>query len=445
LGFLITDFLKHKRDGHFHSSNDLKSFVDGFLRGEIPDYQVSAWLMAVYFRGLSPQELVDWTEVMWKSGRSVRREPGQGFWIDKHSTGGVGDKTSLILVPLVSALADRLLGERRVRIPMISGRGLGMTGGTLDKLDSVPKFQSQLKLEEAYQLLQSQGFFMAGQSDDLAPADRRIYSLRDVTATVESIPLVVSSILSKKLAESIDGLVMDVKVGRGASFKRLDEARALADELLRVGRKMGLKMTALLTAMDEPLGYCTGHAIEMEECAEFLAGPHRHPGLLAVVKRLALEMMQLASRGKLEDALLEAEIDRELQGTEAQRRFVQMLESQQGDWKHFVSRDRTSHLVVECPSPRDGVVATIDAGAIAILLRDLGGGRKTKEQGLDLEVGVRLKKIPGESVSKGECVAELVVQKGADAAYLQRRFFESLSWSAEPVSQAKWILDVMRS
>lgn len=446
--FLATEFLRSKRDGNAHSSAELKAFVDGFVGGNIPDYQVAAWLMAVYFRGLSQQELLDWTEVMWKSGRSLRREPGQGFWIDKHSTGGVGDKTSLILVPLVSCVAERLFGEKRVRIPMISGRGLGFTGGTLDKLDSVPGFRSQLNSEEALALLQTQGFFMGGQSDDLAPADRRVYALRDVTATVESVPLIVSSILSKKLSESIDGLVMDVKFGKGANFQTEEEAYVLAGELMRVGRKLGLKMTSLLTRMDEPTGFCVGHSLEMEECAEYLSGLSRHPGLHQLIKQLSMEMLRLAAQDRVSDSDLEAEIDLELTHGAAHERFIQMLESQNGDWEKFLHRSRKGYHTVVVKSPRDGYIASVNARSIALLLRDLGGSRRVKEHALNHEVGIRQLKISGDSVKKGEPIAQMTVLPGTHEGRLsdlEAQYLAAVSWSDSEVAPYKWVQEIVRS
>jgi len=447
LDFLITDFIRTKRDGLAHSPSDLKSFVSHFLHGDVKDYQVASWLMAVYFQGLSDDELVDWTEVMWKSGRSVEKKNKHALWIDKHSTGGVGDKTSMILVPVVSAVAERLFGKDSVAIPMISGRGLGLTGGTLDKLESVPGFDPHIRMEEAAKLADAQGFFMAGQTSELAPADQRIYALRDVTSTVDSIPLIVSSILSKKLAASVDGLVMDVKVGTGATFHSIEDAKKLANELLRVGRKKGLKMTALITSMDEPLGYTVGHALEMEECEAFLtAGAKRHPGLKEVVVRLAVEMLAMASNGKHSPDELESEIELELEAPEARRRFVQMLECQGGNWAQFTKRNRGAYTVTQVLSPQDGQLAGWDARAVAKLVRTVGGTRITKEQRLDLEVGFRSVKIHGDHVRKGEVLAEVTTQKGFDSSVVKKRTLAAVQW-AEPgaaVEARSWVWEILR-
>lgn len=447
MDFLITDFIRTKRDGLAHFPSDLKSFVSHFLHGDVKDYQVAAWLMAVYFQGLSADELVDWTEVMWKSGKSVEKKNKQALWIDKHSTGGVGDKTSMILVPVVSAVAERLFGKDSVAIPMISGRGLGLTGGTLDKLESVPGFDPHIRMEEAAALADSQGFFMAGQTSELAPADQRIYALRDVTSTVDSIPLVVSSILSKKLAASVDGLVMDVKVGSGATFHSIEDAKKLANELLRVGRKKGLKMTALITRMDEPLGYTVGHALEMEECAAFLtAGAKRHPGLKEVTVRLAVEMLAMASNGRHSADELEAEVELELEASEAHRRFVQMLESQGGNWGQFTKRNRGAHNVTQVVSPQEGLLAGWDARAVAKLVRTLGGTRITKEQRLDLEVGFRAVKIHGDSVRKGEVLAEVTTPKGFDSSIVTARTLAAVQWAehGKATEAHSWVWEILR-
>jgi pyrimidine-nucleoside phosphorylase len=330
---------------------------------------------------------------------------------------------------------------------MISGRGLGLTGGTLDKLESVPGFNPHIRMEDAAKLAVAQGFFMAGQTSELAPADQRIYALRDVTSTVDSIPLIVSSILSKKLAASVDGLVMDVKVGSGATFHSIEEAKKLANELLRVGRKKGLKMTALITSMDEPLGYAVGHALEMEECEAFLtAGAKRHPGLKEVVVRLAVEMLAMASNGKHSTDELESEVELEMEAPEAHRRFVQMLESQGGNWGQFTRRNRGAYHVTQILSPQDGQLAGWDARAVAKLVRAVGGTRITKEQRLDLEVGFRAIKGRGEHVRKGEVLAEVTTQKGFDISVVTARALAGVQWAegGATVEERSWVWEILR-
>ena len=255
------ELILKKRSGLELSTEELRELLYGYLEGDVKDYQMSAWLMAVFFQGLSDRELRDWTRLMWQSGRSFARSHRNDFWVDKHSTGGVGDKTSLLLVPLVTAVFQSLNIDG-VRIPMVSGRGLGHTGGTLDKLESVPGFSPQISFEEADELLSSNHFFMMGQTQEMAPADRLIYALRDVTGTVESQPLIVSSIMSKKLSESLDGIVFDVKVGKGAFMKNLEQARSLAEGLRGVAKAQKLASVAAMTSMDEPLGSTIGNFVE---------------------------------------------------------------------------------------------------------------------------------------------------------------------------------------
>ncbi|NBT58672.1 thymidine phosphorylase, partial [bacterium] len=240
-----TEIISKKKRGEEHSPEELSLFLDAFLKGEVTDYQMSAWLMAVCFQGMTPKERTEWTRLMWKSGISFQRAERSTYWIDKHSTGGVGDKTSLILVPVVMAAAEKLLGTGKIKLPMVSGRGLGHTGGTLDKLESVIGFSPMLKVEDSLRLLDGNGFFMIGQTEEIAPADRRIYALRDATSTVDSVPLIVSSILCKKLAESLDGIVFDVKMGRGAFMKTPEAAKTLAAALVSTAKAENVDAVAL--------------------------------------------------------------------------------------------------------------------------------------------------------------------------------------------------------
>src|SRR5512140_1980096 len=279
------ELIHAKRDGRALPAADLAALVDGFTRGEIPDYQMSAFCMAVFFRGMDEGEVRALTEAMLRSGDVLDLSDVPGAKIDKHSTGGVGDKVSLALAPLAAACG--------VKVPMISGRGLGHTGGTLDKLEAIPGFRVDLPVDRFRELVRDVGACLIGQTARLAPADRKLYALRDVTATVESIPLISASIMSKKLAEGIDGLVLDVKVGKGAFMKTLPEARALAASLAGIARAMGKKVTALLTAMDEPLGRAVGNALEVVETIELLRGGGP-ADLRAVTVELTAEMLLLA-------------------------------------------------------------------------------------------------------------------------------------------------------
>ncbi len=408
-----SEIIKKKRGGEALSEAELSFLLDGFLQGQIKDYQIAAFLMAVYFQGMTSEETGIWARLMWRSGVSLPRKDSGEFWVDKHSTGGVGDKTSFLLVPLVHNVCRRLFGDGQVRIPMISGRGLDFTGGTLDKLEAVPGFTSDLEMETAMGLLDRNGFFMMGQTADLAPADRLLYALRDVTATVECVPLIVSSILSKKLAESLDGIVLDVKFGSGAFMPEFSRAQTLAHALTRVAREEKVASVALLTRMDEPLGFKVGHQLEIEECADFLAGEAREPGLQEVTLALAGQMVCLASRGKLSPEQGRAECEQELEKREVLTTFIQMFESQGGRWKEFKAqryalggRPRVSLI-----SKHSGYLAKLDARSVGRLVRNLGGGRLTKESGIDLNVGVEIRRKVGDKVQAGESLLDVVLSE----------------------------------
>jgi pyrimidine-nucleoside phosphorylase len=305
------ELIKAKRDGRKLAAEDIRAFIDGYTKGTVPDYQMSAMLMAVFFRGLDDAELGAWAKAMLHSGEVLDLSATEGLKVDKHSTGGVGDKVSLSLAPLAAACG--------VKVPMISGRGLGHTGGTLDKLQSIPGFKVDLSVEEYQRLVQQVGACLIGQTATLAPADKKLYALRDVTATVDCIPLIASSIMSKKLAEGIDALVLDVKVGSGAFMKGLDDARTLARTMISIGREMGKKVTALLTDMDQPLGRTVGNALEVIEAVEMLRGraPHDYT---EVTLRLTAEMLVLAGRAK-DEADARAQLQRVIAAARNSRRL----------------------------------------------------------------------------------------------------------------------------
>jgi pyrimidine-nucleoside phosphorylase len=439
------DLIKKKRDGGEHSPEELTAWLEGFLRGDVKEYQMAAWLMAVFFRGMSPSETREWTRLMWRSGTTFPRATHTDFWIDKHSTGGVGDKTSLILVPWVTATCNRLFGEGAVKIPMVSGRGLGHSGGTLDKLESVSGFSPALGIDRALTLLTEQGFFMMGQTQDLAPADRLLYAMRDVTATVECVPLIVSSILSKKLSENLDGLVLDVKVGGGAFMKSLADARTLASALVGVAAAQGLKVAALLTRMDEPLGTKVGHQLEIEECADFLSGAERDRGMLEVCTALAAQMVSLASRGKLRLADAAQAAQEELNRDSAHGLFRRMLESQGGNWADFERLRRTEDglRIFEARSPAEGFLEKIDALAIGTLVHDLGGGRSRKEDAIDPRVGVAFAKKCGDSVRAGEVLARVYYRTEEQLSFIRKQWERAVLVSSRSVDRPDWVLEVL--
>lgn len=439
------EFILKKRAGQAHGPEELKAFLDAYLAGEVKDYQVASWLMAVFFRGMTPLETRQWTRLMWHSGVTLPRETRQGFWIDKHSTGGVGDKTSLILVPWVITTCRRLLGAGSVSLPMVSGRGLGHTGGTLDKLEAVPGFSPRIPLAKAMELLGRHGYFMMGQTDDMAPADRLLYSLRDVTGTVESLPLIVSSILSKKLSENLDGIVLDVKSGAGAFMKTRAEAEALARGLIDVARGEGLSAVAVLTSMDEPLGWKVGNGLEAEECWDFLAGKPAEPGLWEVTLELAAWMVSLASRRKISLAQAKDALREELKSGRPLAEYRIMFEAQGGRWKEFEdARDRlpAEYERVPCLAPRAGWVAEIDAMSTGMFATTLGGGRVRKEDAVDFRVGVEFAKKCGARVEAGETVAWVVCRR-PQSAQVAGWFESAVKIKAERPANREWLLGVM--
>ncbi|HEX4608485.1 MAG TPA: thymidine phosphorylase [Urbifossiella sp.] len=394
------DIIRHKRDGGELLPEQIDAFVAGATTGAgWADYQLAALLMAVVFRGMTPAETARLTRAMTDSGRRYDLSDLPGPKVDKHSTGGVGDKTSLILGPLAAACG--------VVVPMMSGRGLGHSGGTLDKLESIPGFRVNLTEPEFRAALAAVGLGMIGQTADVAPADKKLYALRDVTATVESVPLITASILSKKLAEGITGLVMDVKAGRGAFMKTRADAKALAESLVRVGTANGLRVRAVLTAMDAPLGRYVGNALEVIESVEVLKG-NGPPDLTELSVLLAARMVELA--GLAADATA---ADRKVRAALASGAglevFRKCIEQQGGDprvvddYGCLPSAPRTALV----PAPRSGYLAGMDAELVGIASMRLGAGRRRAEDGVDHAVGVVVRAAVGEQVRQGDPVFEV--------------------------------------
>ncbi|MBA2623708.1 MAG: thymidine phosphorylase [Chthoniobacterales bacterium] len=366
----VPSLIEKKREGVELTAPEIAALIDGFTRGDIPDYQMSAWAMAVFFRGMTAVETQHLTKTMMQSGRTLAYPASSPPKVDKHSTGGVGDKVSLVLAPLL-ACDD-------VWVPMISGRGLGITGGTLDKLESIPGFNVNLDERTALAQLERIGVFMIGQTADICPADKRLYALRDVTGTVPSQPLIVASIMSKKLAENLDRLVLDVKFGRGAFMKTRAEAEELATSMTDVGKLMGVQMSHLLSPMDEPLGRTVGNALEVAECVEILQGGGPDD-LVALILDLGAQVSN-ASRAQFWQWLRD--------GT-AWEKFVQLVEAQGGDagaLEKIGSRHRApiSHPLL---APKSGTLRSVDAEAIGRASVQLGGGRQKANDNVDFAVG----------------------------------------------------------
>jgi pyrimidine-nucleoside phosphorylase len=391
------DVIRKKRDGGVLSPDEIRFFLDGYTQGNIADYQAAALLMALFCRGMSPEELAPWTEAMLRSGRVLDLSDIPGVKIDKHSTGGVGDKISIPLAPAVAACG--------VKVPMISGRGLGHTGGTLDKLESIPGFRVDLTLDQFRANVRDIGLCLIGQTEEFCPADKKLYALRDVTGTVESIPLIASSIMSKKLAEGIDGLVLDVKYGAGAFMKRLDDARTLARTMVQIGEAAGKKVSAFLSDMSQPLGNQIGNALEIRESIEVLQGGGP-PDVVELTVELGSEMLLLAGvvRDRHEGR---ARILDVLSNGRALAKMVDCVRQQGSSPEALENGLPRAHHRCEFRASRGGFVTFIDAEAVGVASMLLGAGRTRKEDLVDPAVGVVLAKKVGDPVTVGTLLATL--------------------------------------
>jgi pyrimidine-nucleoside phosphorylase/thymidine phosphorylase len=393
------ELIRAKRDGAALAPADIRALVDGYVAGEVADYQMSAFCMAVFFRGMSPAETAALAEAMLRSGDVLDLSDIPGPKVDKHSTGGVGDKVSLALAPIAAACG--------VVVPMISGRGLGHTGGTLDKLEAIPGFQVRLPVERFRAILAETGACLIGQTDRLAPADRKLYALRDVTATVESVPLIAASIMSKKLAEGIDALVLDVKVGRGAFMKARAEAEVLARTLCAIGASFGKRARAVLTAMDEPLGLAVGNALEVKEALELLRGGGP-ADLVACTEELCGEMLLLGGIERERPRAL-ARVRDAIASGRAMERLLAICAAQGGDPRALEEPSRlpAAPARTEVRAARGGFVRAIDAEEVGLAAMSLGAGRARVEDAIDPAAGVVLARKVGDAVVAGEPLAVL--------------------------------------
>jgi pyrimidine-nucleoside phosphorylase len=425
---LWRELIAAKRDGARLDGAELRAFIAGVTDGSIPDYQAAAMLMAIFFRGLDAEELAAWTDAMVSSGDVLDLRAVPKAKIDKHSTGGVGDKISLPLAPAVAACG--------VAVPMVSGRGLGHTGGTLDKLESIPGFSVRLSADHFARQVAELGCCLIGQTERIAPADRKLYALRDVTATVESIPLIASSIMSKKLAEGIDGLVLDQKVGSGAFMKTEARARALAETIVGIGKAAGKRMSAVLTRMDEPLGREVGNASEVRESIEILRGGGP-ADTRALTIALGGEMLRLG--GVVADAAAgEARIARALGDGSALAKFSAIVAAQGGNRRVCDTPETLLPLapqVSEVRAARAGVLTFVDAEAVGNAVVVLGGGRRTKDDAIDPGVGVSVLVHLGEPVAAGQPLA-LVRHRGGASAETAARLVAS-AYTVDPDTPAR--------
>ena len=400
----IPSLIEKKRDGGVLTPDEIRALIGGYVRGEVPDYQMASLAMAVFFRGMDDAETTALTMEMRDSGDVFSWPAGTPPKVDKHSTGGVGDKVSLILAPLLAC--------EGVWVPMISGRGLGFTGGTLDKLESIPGFRVNLVWTEMLAQLEKVGCFIAGQTDNLCPADKKLYALRDVTGTVASLPLIVASIMSKKLAESLDSLVLDVKFGRGAFMQKREDAQRLADAMVSVGRAAGVATHALLNPMDQPLGRTAGNALEVAECVDVLQGGGPQD-LIDLTLDLAAKLVA-TPREKLQQRLHDGS---------AWQKFFAMVEAQGGD-SSALEKMREVHrapVVTDLRAPAAGILSKIDALEVGRLCVELGAGRAKAGDAVDFSVGVECLRKEGEVVAAGDPVLRVHSRGPVDAFGLASR------------------------
>ena len=386
------DLIQKKRDGQELTSNEVKWLVEGYVAGTVPDYQMSAFAMAVYFKGMTTREISDLTMNMVKTGQEFDLSAIEGVKVDKHSTGGVGDKVTLILAPLVASFG--------VPVAKMSGRGLGHTGGTIDKLESIKGYQVERSQEDFIRQVQDIGVSVIGQSNQLVKADKLLYALRDVTATVDTIPLIASSVMSKKIAAGADAILLDVTVGEGAFMKTVDEARELAQTMVDLGKAVGRKTVAVITDMSQPLGRAIGNRLEILEAIEILQGKGRED-ISHFICELAQIMLGLADVEKTIE-----EIRQHLENGQALAKFEEMVTAQGGDLEDLYRPVKVAH-VVEIPAQDTGVISALPAMEFGLYAMRLGAGRAIKSDDLDYETGIVFEKKVGDSVQKGEIVAKV--------------------------------------
>ena len=432
----MTDLLAKKRDGASLSTEEIQFMIRGYTSGEIPDYQMSAMCMAILLRGMDERETLDMTMAMMHSGETMDLRPIRGVKADKHSTGGVGDKTSLILCPMVAAAG--------LKIAKLSGRGLGHTGGTIDKLESFPGFTTALDEQQFFQNVNNVGIAIIGQTADLVPADKKLYALRDVTGTVPSIPLIVSSIMSKKLAGGSDVIVLDVKCGDGAFMKTEQEAETLARGLTRVGRLAGRKCAAVITDMEQPLGYAVGNAVEVREALSVLRGEQRGELLELCLTLGACMMVEAGVVWSMEEAKFE--LLRTIEDGSALKKLAEMVAAQGGDPSAVYDPSLLPQAAVtlEVPSEKSGYVRRIHAEQVGLISMHLGGGRVTKDSEIDLSVGVVLHKKVGDTVRAGESLGTIFASSADKAQEAARMLLDCFELSDEPVSRRKLIRQIIR-
>jgi len=395
----LVELIKKKRDGHILTDQDIQTIIEGYLSGAIPDYQIAAWLMAVYFQGMNDDETAALTDAMMRSGDMIDLSAIPGIKVDKHSTGGVGDKTTLILAPLVAAAG--------VPVAKMSGRGLGHTGGTLDKFESIPGFKVDMTAGQFVDKVKKHGIAICSQNNKLVPADKKLYALRDVTGTVDNISLIASSVMSKKLACGADAIVIDLKIGDGAFIKTLDDAEKLAHIMISTAKKMNRRLIAVITGMEEPLGYAIGNALEVKEAIDTLKG-HGPEDLTNLCLQLGSYMLFLAGHTQNHEQGIKL-LKSLIQSGLAYDKFIELCDSQGGDVAVIKNMDLLpkASLIFEYKSKNEGYIYHLSAMDIGLASVRLGAGRETKESPIDHSAGIVLTKKAGDYVRVGETLALL--------------------------------------
>jgi len=430
------DIIMHKRNGLELSKEEIAFFIQGYTKGEIPDYQVSALLMSIYFNGMTAEETLNLTMEMARSGDLLDLSAIHGTKVDKHSTGGVGDKTSLALTPMVAALG--------IPVAKMSGRGLGHTGGTIDKLESFPGFSTEISTEKFIENVNSIGIAIMGQTADLAPADKKLYALRDVTATVDNMSLIASSIMSKKLAAGADAIVLDVKTGSGAFMKSLSDAKALASEMVSIGNGAGRKTIAVVSDMDQPLGRAVGNSLEVIEAIETLKG-NGPSDFVELVLTLGTQMLMAGGLYTEEAKALDA-LKATISDGSALAKLAEFIEAQGGDKQAVYDTNLLpkAENIIPILAPAEGYVSRIVCDEIGICSLILGGGRETKESEIDLAVGFVLEKKVGDYVKQGDVLAYMHANDLEKAKAAEERFLKAYTISAEKPDACVMIKEIIK-
>lgn len=415
------DIIMKKRNGGILTTEEINFFIEGYTKGEIPDYQVSALMMAVYFQGMNEAETLSLTMAMAKSGDMLDLSEIKGIKVDKHSTGGVGDKTSLSLTPMVAACG--------IPVAKMSGRGLGHTGGTIDKLESFEGFTTGITREQFIENVNTIGISIMGQTADLAPADKKLYALRDVTATVDNMSLIASSIMSKKLAAGADAIVLDVKTGSGAFMQAEEDALALAREMVKIGNNAGRNTIAVVSDMDQPLGFAVGNALEVKEAIDTLRG-EGPADFVELCMTLGSQMMIAGGRAKT-DAEAKAMLQQVIEDGSALKKLAEFVEAQGGDAAavYDTSKLPKASIIEAVEAPQSGYISKIACAEVGICSLILGGGRETKESEIDLAVGIVLTKKVSDHVEKGETIAYIHANDAEKLKAAKERFLQAYTFS----------------